>query len=177
RRVVIVTDRIDLDTQIWRTFQNCGEQVEMADSGQHLADLIRTPRYSIITAVIDKFEGAARLKRPDPSPDVFVLVDESHRSQYGSSHAKMREVFPNGCYIGFTGTPLPRKEKGTAERFGGFIHKYTMRQAVQDGAVVPLLYEGRIVGLDVDRDKLDTWFERRTLDLSDAQKLDLKRKM
>ena len=79
-----------------------------------------------------------------------MLVDESHRSQYGSIHSKMRQVFPNACYIGFTGTPLLKKEKETAHRFGDFIHKYSMRQAVEDKAVVPLLYEGRMIDLAVD---------------------------
>lgn len=176
-RVVIVTDRIDLDQQIWGTFKACGKQVYKADSGADLIELIRTPRAEIITTVIDKFETAATRKLKDDNANIFVLVDESHRSQYGSSHAKMKEVFPNGCYIGFTGTPLLTKDKTTAERFGGFIHKYTMRQAVEDGAVVPLLYEGRIVDLDVSREALDQWFERRTRELTDAQKTDLKRKM
>lgn len=176
-RVVIVTDRIDLDQQIWETFKACGKQVYKADSGADLIRLIREPKHEIITTVIDKFEAAAKAKLQDTNTNVFVLVDESHRSQYGMSHARMVEVFPNGCYIGFTGTPLLKKEKSTAERFGGFIHKYTMRQAVDDGAVVPLLYEGRIVELDVSRDALDQWFERRTASLTDAQKTDLKRKM
>lgn len=176
-RVVIVTDRIDLDTQIWETFKACGKQVHKANSGKHLTQLIREPKHEIITTVIDKFEATAREKLRDENPNVFVLVDESHRSQYGSSHAFMQQVFPNGCYIGFTGTPLLKKEKSTAERFGGFIHKYTMRQAVADGTVVPLLYEGRIVELDVSREALDQWFERRTQDLTHEQKVDLKRKM
>src|SRR5262249_1102017 len=91
--------------------------------------------------------------------------------------AKMREVFPNGCYIGFTGTPLLKKDKTTAEQFGGFIHKYTMRQAVADQTVAPLLYEGRMVDLDVSREALDQWCDRRTQDLTEAQKVDRKRKM
>lgn len=176
-RVVIVTDRIDLDDQIWRTFKACGRQVFKADSGAHLMRLIREPKHEIITTVIDKFETAAQRKLRDNNPNIFVLVDESHRSQYGSSHARMREVFPYGCYIGFTGTPLLSREKGTAVKFGGFIHKYTMRQAVIDHAVVPLLYEGRIVDLDVSQEALDIWFERRTQHLTEAQKTDLKRKM
>ena len=176
-RVVIVTDRIDLDEQIWSTFRACGKQAYKAESGADLMRLIREPKHEIITTVIDKFEAAARQGLADDNPNVFVLVDESHRTQYGSSHAQMRQVFPRGCYIGFTGTPLLKKEKTTAARFGGFIHKYTMRQAVADGAVVPLLYEGRIVDLDVNRDVLDQWFERRTQSLTDAQKTDLKRKM
>lgn len=176
-RVVIVTDRIDLDAQIWKTFKNCGKTVVQASSGAHLMELIRDPANEIITTVIDKFEAAARAKLTDDNPNVFVLVDESHRGQYGSSHARMTEVFRQGCYIGFTGTPLLKDEKSTAIKFGGFIHKYTMRQAVADGAVVPLLYEGRMVDLDVSRAALDTWFERRTADLTEAQKADLKRKM
>lgn len=176
-RVVIVTDRVDLDEQIWTTFNACGKTVVRADSGADLITLIRNPKNEIITTVIDKFEAAARAKLTDPNPNVFILVDESHRSQYGSSHARMLEVFPHGCYIGFTGTPLLKQEKSTADRFGGFIHKYTMRQAVADGAVVPLLYEGRIVDLDVNGDALDLWFERRTVSLNEAQKTDLKRKM
>lgn len=176
-RVIIVTDRIDLDQQIWATFKACGKQVYKAGSGADLMRLIHEPKHEIITTVIDKFESAARAKLMDDNPNVFVLVDESHRSQYGMSHARMVEVFPNGCYIGFTGTPLLKKEKSTAARFGGFIHKYTMRQAVADGAVVPLLYEGRIVDLDVSREVLDQWFERRTATLTDDQKTDLKRKM
>ena len=176
-RVVIVTDRIDLDQQIWNTFRACGKQVDKGASGEDLIRLLRAPKHEIITTVIDKFEAAARAKLKDDNPNVFVLVDESHRSQYGTSHARMVQVFPNACYIGFTGTPLLKKEKSTAARFGGFIHKYTMRQAVADHAVVPLLYEGRIVDLDVSRQTLDQWFERRTASLNNSQRADLKRKM
>ncbi|MCC6972493.1 MAG: type I restriction endonuclease subunit R [Anaerolineae bacterium] len=176
-RVIIVTDRIDLDDQIWRTFTACGKQVVRATSGAHLVELVRSPRVEIITTVIDKFETAAREKAADPSADIFVLVDESHRGQYGINHALMRKVFENACYIGFTGTPLLTAEKTTAARFGGFIHTYSMRQAVEDEAVVRLLYEGRMVDLEVSHSALDEWFERRTRDLNEAQKLDLKRKM
>ncbi|MBK8028805.1 MAG: type I restriction endonuclease subunit R [Chloroflexi bacterium] len=176
-RVVLVTDRIDLDDQIWKTFRACGKTVAQARSGKHLTDLIREPRHEIITTVIDKFETVANSDLRDANPNVFVLVDESHRSQYGRSQAKMRAVFQKGCYIGFTGTPLLKAEKSTATKFGGFIHKYTMRQAVDDGAVAPLLYEGRLVDMDVSRDQLDQWFERRTRKLNAEQIADLKRKM
>ena len=110
------------------------------------------------------------------SSNVFVLVGESHRSQYGLAHAKMRQVFPNACYIGFTGTPLLKKEKSTATKFGGFIHSYPMRQAVEDKAVTPILYEGRMSELHGDQKAIDKWFERITEDLSDEQKVDLKKK-
>ncbi len=133
----------------------------------------------IITTVIDKFETAARRKERSLARDVFVLVDESHRghSRLGLNHQMMKAVFPQGCYIGFTGTPLLKQEKSTAATFGGFIHKYTMRQAVEDGAVVPLLYEGRVIELDQDREIIDADFEDLTEGMSDAEKRDLKRNM
>ena len=175
--MIIVTDRIDLDNQIWRTFTACGKKVARATSGANLVDLVQSPKAEIITTVIDKFETAAREKARDASANVFVLVDESHRGQYGANHAMMRKVFANACYIGFTGTPLLKVEKATAARFGGFIHTYSMRQAVADQAVVPLLYDGRMVELEVSHQALDEWFERRTRDLTEDQKIDLKRKM
>lgn len=92
-------------------------------------------------------------------------------------NAKMQQVFPNACFIGFTGTPLTKAEKSTARRFGNFIYTYPMRQAVADQAVVPLLYEGRIVEQDVDKEQLERWFERTTRHLNEEQKADLKRKM
>jgi type I restriction enzyme R subunit len=104
------------------------------------------------------------------------MVDESHRSQYGNIHAMMKRVFTNACYIGFTGTPLLKKEKSTAAKFGGIIHPYSMRRAVEDKAVVPLLYEGRMAELDVNKSAIDTWFERVTQSLTADQKTDLKRK-
>jgi type I restriction enzyme R subunit len=176
-RVVIVTDRIDLDRQIWKTFLNCRKSVERASSGKHLVQLVSQGKADIITTIIDKFESAASSHDlRDEESNVFVLVDESHRSQYGLAHAKMKQVFPNACYIGFTGTPLLKAEKSTATRFGGFIHSYPMRQAVEDKAVTPILYEGRMSELHGDQKAIDKWFERITKDLSDEQKADLKKK-
>ena len=176
-RVILVTDRINLDDQIYRTFQACGKSVVQAQSGKHLIELVQSPQADIIATVINKFESVAQEHVRDNNPNVFVLVDESHRSQYGRIHSKMRQVFTRGCYIGFTGTPLTHHEKSTAEKFGSFIHKYAMRQAVEDGAVVRLLYEGRMVDLTVNREQIDRWFERVTRDLNDDQRADLKRKM
>ena len=178
-RIVLVTDRVDLDDQIYKTFLACGKEAELAkaSSGQNLIDLIEGEKKSIITTIIDKFESASKKKDLKVlSHNIFVLVDESHRSQYGVSHAKMANMMPNACYIGFTGTPLLKKEKKTSDKFGGFIHKYTMNQAVKDGAVVPLLYEGRMSELRGDKEQIDKWFERITQGLTDQQKADLKRK-
>ena len=176
-RVVLVTDRVNLDAQIFRTFKNCGKSVEQAKSGKHLIELVKSQGADIIATVINKFETVAAEKVRDKNTNVFVLVDESHRSQYGLIHSKMRQVFTKACYIGFTGTPLTQNEKNTARQFGSFIHTYPMRTAVDDKMVVPLLYEGRMVDLEPNQAQLDRWFERHTADLSEEQKTDLKRKM
>ncbi len=159
---MLVTDRIDLDEQIWKTFHQCGKEPQQAKTGAHLQELLDDDRVAVITTVLDKFRAAAKAERhlPERDADIFVLVDESHRSQYGTMHAKMQRVFPNACYIGFTGTPLMKKEKNTARKFGGFIEPaYTIRDAVADEAVVPLLYEGRHVLQDVNQKAVDSMFE------------------
>ena len=178
-RVIIVTDRIDLDDQIWKTFGACGKSAAKAKTGEHLMRLITDSKVSIITTIINKFKTVkGKFGIKIDNPNIFVLIDESHRSNYGETAAQMRRVFPNACYLGFTGTPLLKKEKDTAKKFGGFIRPfYTMRQAVEDEAVVRLLYEGRLAQLEQNRESMQRWFERVTARLSDAQKADLKRKM
>lgn len=176
-RIVVVTDRINLDKQIHATFHSCGKEPIRARTGRHLIELIEEGKEAIITTVIDKFKSALGSKKvKDESSNIFVLVDESHRSQYGPTHTKMRKVFPNACYIGFTGTPLLKKDKSTAQKFGGFIDKYTIDQAVEDKTVVPLLYEGRHVVQEVDKKLIDSWFERVSKGLTKEQQADLKRK-
>jgi type I restriction enzyme R subunit len=177
-KVVIVTDRVDLDDQILKTFRQTGHEVIQARSGWNLGNLLESSKAQIITTIIDKFEAAVgKAGVCNESPNIFVLVDESHRSQYGPRHAKMRKALPNACTIGFTGTPLMRKEKSTAVQFGGIIEpSYTIQQAVEDQAVVPLLYEGRHVPQDVDAVPLDTWFEKYTEGLTPEQRADLKKR-
>ncbi len=176
-KIILVTDRVDLDDQIYKTFHHCGTQPIQAKTGRHLEQLLKDDKARIITTVIDKFELAvSRVGVRNEHPDIFVLVDESHRGQFGELHAKMRQALPNACFIGFTGTPVMKKDKSTIERFGGLIDAYTLEQAVQDKAVVPLLYEGRHVDQKVDSEALDDWFERITARLSDDQKSDLKKK-
>ena len=176
-KIILVTDRVDLDDQIYKTFHHCGTQPIQAKTGRHLEQLLKDDKARIITTVIDKFELAvSRVGVRNEHPDIFVLVDESHRGQFGELHAKMRQALPNACFIGFTGTPVMKKDKSTIDRFGGLIDAYTLEQAVQDNAVVPLLYEGRHVDQKVDSEALDDWFERLTARLSDEQKSDLKRK-
>jgi type I restriction enzyme R subunit len=176
-RVLVVTDRVSLDKQIFKTFIKCGKDAKKATSGSDLIELLQDKGNEIITTIIDKFQTATKRGGfKDDSAEIFVLVDESHRSQYGSANANMRKILPNATYIGFTGTPLLKSEKSTAKKFGGFIHKYTIDQAVKDGAVLPLLYEGRSAKLSINKKQIDKGFERLASNLNEDAQKDLKRK-
>ncbi|MEE9273068.1 MAG: type I restriction endonuclease subunit R [Robiginitomaculum sp.] len=177
-RILLVTDRDDLDKQLGNTFTACGLLPKRAQSGRHLAKLLKEGSSSIITTLIHKFEKAWVAKKfSDPSSDIFVLVDESHRTNFGSLATRMRQMLPNACYIGFTGTPLLKKDKNNFAKFGGLIDPhYSIKQAVADKAVVPLLYEGRHVEMQQNQTAIDLWFERHTQGLSIEQKADLKKK-
>lgn len=180
-KIVLVTDRVDLDDQIYKTFHHCGKEVEQATTGKHLIEMLGSSKQSIITTLIHKFDKAmnqVKSKQQNRFEDenIFVLVDEGHRGQYGSFHAKMRKILPRACYIGFTGTPVMKKDKDTIQRFGGLIDTYTIDKAVEDKAVVPLLYEGRHVEQSVNAFGIDNWFKRITANLSEDQSNDLKKK-
>ena len=177
-RIVMVTDRTDLDHQITHTFKKCGREVMNATTGTHLVELLESKTDAIITTVINKFETAVkRMKHPLTDPNIFILIDEAHRSQYKEMAIKMDKVLPNACKIAFTGTPLMKKEKNTARTFGGIIRPvYTVRQAVEDGAVVPLLYEGRIVPQHVQEGPIDDFFTKVCEGLNEYQTADLKKK-
>lgn len=176
-RIILVTDRVDLDIQLRNTFAACGLSPERAESGRHLVELLSDDKARIVTALVNKFDKALNQKRVrEESGNVFVLVDETQRTQLGMYAARMRQMFPNACYIGFTGTPLLTRKKSDVAKFGGVIHTYAINEAVADGAIVPLLYEGRMVELEQNQSAIDVWFERHTKGLSDEQKADLKKK-
>ncbi|HOI88923.1 MAG TPA: HsdR family type I site-specific deoxyribonuclease [Candidatus Rifleibacterium sp.] len=177
-RIVLVTDRDDLDRQLGNTFAACGLDASRATSGRNLLELVAEKKAGIITTLIHKFDKAYTARKyQDESPDIFVLVDEGHRTQFGSFSARMRQMFPNACYLGFTGTPLLKKEKNNFQKFGELLEPhYSITQAVADGAVVPLLYEGRHVEMTQNQSAVDLWFERHTQGLSKEQQADLKRK-
>ncbi|MGR3468399.1 MAG: type I restriction endonuclease subunit R [Shimia sp.] len=181
-RIIIVTDRDDLDKQIKYTFKSCDLEPVRATSGSHLLELVQN-KAPLVTTIINKFDTALKnSKLVDEDPNIFVLVDESHRTQTGryGRHsqfaAKMRRLLPKACYLGFTGTPLLKKEKNTLSTFGRLIHRYAIDEAVADGAVVPLLYEGRLVERQVSGTVIDRWFEKISEGLTEDQKRDLKRK-
>ncbi|UWQ04176.1 type I restriction endonuclease subunit R [Aliiroseovarius crassostreae] len=181
-RIIIVTDRDDLDKQIKDTFKSCDLEPVRATSGSHLLELVQN-KAPLVTTIINKFDTALKhSKLADRDPNIFVLVDESHRTQTGryGGHsqfaAKMRRLLPKACYLGFTGTPLLKKEKNTLSTFGRLIHRYAIDEAVADGAVVPLLYEGRLVEQQVSGAVIDRWFDKISEGLTENQKRDLKRK-
>ncbi len=181
-RIIIVTDRDDLDKQIKDTFKSCDLEPVRATSGSHLLELVQN-KAPLVTTIINKFDTALKnSKLADDDPNIFVLVDESHRTQTGryGGHsqfaAKMRRLLPKACYLGFTGTPLLKKEKNTLSTFGRLIHRYAIDEAVADGAVVSLLYEGRLVEQQVSGAVIDRWFDKISEGLTENQKRDLKRK-
>lgn len=182
-RIVVVTDRVDLESQLSKTFSSGGELAEkkdkeaaMATSGKRLAEQIGKGTERIIFSLIQKFNTATKMPEcVNQSPDIVVLIDEGHRSQGGENHIRMKQALPNAAFVAFTGTPLLKDDK-TTSKFGPIVHAYTMQRAVEDQAVTPLLYEERIPDLDVNERAIDSWFERITEGLSDEQKADLKRK-
>lgn len=182
-RIVVVTDRVDLETQLSKTFASGGElagkkdkEAAMATSGKRLAEQIGKGTERIIFSLIQKFNTATKMPEcVNNSSDIIVLIDEGHRSQGGENHIRMKQALPNAAFIAFTGTPLLKDDK-TTNKFGPIVHAYTMQRAVEDQTVTPLLYEERIPDLDVNERAIDSWFERITEGLSDEQKADLKRK-
>ena len=161
-KIILVTDRVDLDDQISDTFKKCQKDVIQAKTGSHLAELLSDSGDAIITTIINKFEAAVKqTKKPFTSKEIFVLIDEGHRTQYGTFNVRMQQAFPNACFLAFTGTPLMKKERSTANKFGGYIGlPYTVRDAVADGAVVPLLYEGRHNLITVNEKAINHYFEK-----------------
>ncbi len=178
-RVIIVTDRRDLDKQIKDTFKNCNlkKEVVQATSGQHLIDLIQEKNLSVITTLVQKFESAAKKSTGfvDNDKNIFVLIDEAHRSQSGIANFEMGRIIPNACYIGFTGTPLMKDEKESWRKFGGYIDKYTIDDALADNIILPLIYEGRYVDLVQNAEQIDRQMDRITEGLNEKQKKELQR--
>ncbi len=195
-RIIVVTDRKDLEKQLSKTFMASGAfGSELATSkeggrakvksGKELAKRIAQGSERIIFTIIDKFSTASKQSECyNPSSNIIVLVDEGHRSHCGETHQRMRQVLPNAAYIAFTGTPLLKNDK-TTNKFGPIIHAYTMQRAIEDGMVTPLLYEERIpmlsfeqdpTGSGVNKKVIDNWFERMTAGQGEQKKVDLKKK-
>ncbi|WP_370234645.1 MULTISPECIES: type I restriction endonuclease subunit R [Henriciella] len=188
-RVAIITDRDKLDKQIVSNFENAGVDIARASSGRDLLSKLSAPSPSIIASLVHKFgrknvddmdkflEGLAA----EPFPvhgKLFVFVDECHRTQSGKLHKLMKAIMPDAIFVGFTGTPLLKKDKATSmEVFGSYIDTYKHNEAVEDGVVLDLVYEAR----DIDQrislpGEIDKYFEAKTKTLNDWQTNELKKR-
>ena len=169
-QVLIVTDRIDLDKQIMKTFNRIGIQAKRASTGENLVELIKNDNIRVITSIVNKFETVVNKGVVVDAPNTFILVDEGHRTEYGEMNRRMREVFKNALYVSFTGTPIMKKDRDIFKRFGGLIDKYSLDDALQDKAIVPLIYEGKMVDQDVSKISIDRQLDLITRDLNESQK-------
>lgn len=197
-RVLIVTDRTELDEQIEKVFSGVEETIYRTRSGTDLIHTLNTVNPSLICSLVHKFgrhiedeeddtesadEFIEEMKRALPhnfkaKGDLFIFVDECHRTQSGKLHGAMKQILPEAMFIGFTGTPLMKKDKKKSiEVFGSYIHTYKFNEAVEDGVVLDIRYEARDIDQRVKSPKkVDEWFEAKTRKLSDLGKTLLKQK-
>ncbi|MCC6956443.1 MAG: type I restriction endonuclease subunit R [Anaerolineales bacterium] len=191
-RVLIITDRIELDEQIEGKFSGAGEQIYRTKSGRDLVDCLNAALPWLMCSLIHKFAGREEsdvegyieeLKRSLPKDfkakgDIYVFVDECHRTQSGELHKAMKSILPNAVFIGFTGTPLLKADKQKSiEVFGSYIHTYKYDEAVRDKVVLDLRYEARDIEQAItSQAKIDQWFDLKTRGLSDVARAQLKQR-
>ena len=181
--ILVVTDRTQLDRQIAATFQRCGFPApEQAGSTRSLRRLLTTGVGRTVMTTVQKFEDALNAPQGDlddlnAGENVIVMVDEAHRTQYGLLGARMAKALPNATYIGFTGTPIDKRERSTMRRFGPLIDAYPIPQAVADGATVPIHYEARLPELAVEgAATLDRLFEAMFSDETEEEREQIRRR-
>jgi type I restriction enzyme R subunit len=191
-RVLIITDRKELDEQIEKVFKGVSEQIHRTKSGADLVAKLNASAPWLMCSLIHKFGGKEEpdvqsfideLRRSipkdfQPKGDIYVFVDECHRTQSGDLHKAMKAILPNAMMIGFTGTPLLRADKQSSiETFGPYIHTYKYDEAVRDGVVLDLRYEARDIDQDITSPaKIDQWFEAKTRGLNDVARAQLKQR-
>ena len=191
-RVLIITDRDELDKQIEKVFKGVDEQIHRTTSGKDLVEKLNLSLPWLMCSLIHKFgnkeeadyegfiEDISKYLPKDFSAkgDIYVYVDECHRTQSGELHKAMKKILPNAMFIGFTGTPLLKADKQKSiEIFGNYIHTYKFNEAVRDKVVLDLRYEARDVDQKItSQDKIDKWFEAKTRGLTDYARMQLKQK-
>lgn len=175
-QVVIVTDRVDLDKQIHKTFNRIGVEAARATTGNNLTDLIKNEKIRVITTVVNKFETVVKSGISVDALNTFILVDEGHRTQYGEINRRMQEVFKGAIYISFTGTPIMKRDRNIFDKFGGLIHKYSLDDALKDKSIVPLIYEGKMVDQEVSKEAIDMRLDMLTRNLTSEQKIEVMKK-
>jgi type I restriction enzyme R subunit len=177
--MLIVTDRTDLDSQIHGTFENCGFPNPIrTKTSAHLRELLAQPVGQTITTTVQKFQDASSKMYPilTENSNIFVLVDEAHRSQYRSLAANMRRAMPNACFLGFTGTPIFKNDRDTFQTFGSYIDKYDHDQSVKDNVTVPIYYEGRMPEFSITGNSIDALFNRYFADYTEKEREAIKKK-
>ena len=191
-RVLLITDRTELDEQIEKVFKGVSEDIHRTRSGADLVRVLNTSDEWLIASLIHKF-GAAEEGDVDQfvedirshlpknfhaKGEIFVFVDECHRTQSGKLHEAMKELLPGAMMIGFTGTPLLKSDKQRSiETFGPYIHAYKYDEAVKDGVVLDLRYEARDIDQNItSQAKIDQWFDIKTRGLTDVAKAQLKQR-
>lgn len=188
-RVAIITDREELDKQIERVFNDAGEPIKRTTSGRDLMAQFAEAKPRLLCSLVhkfgkknvDNFEEFIKELESQPTQavgELFLFVDECHRTQSGKLHRTMKAMLPGAIFIGFTGTPLLKKDKQTSlEVFGKYIHTYKFNEAVEDEVVLDLVYEARDIDQKISSpDRIDAWFDSKTKGLNDFQKLELKKK-
>ena len=186
-RVLIITDRDELDKQIERVFTQAQQTIARVNSGSDLIAKLSQPIPRLLCSLVHKFgrqgvddhDAFIRELRANPpliTGELFVFVDECHRTQSGKLHKTMKALLPSAVFIGFTGTPLLKEDKATSnEVFGGYIHTYKFGEAVEDGVVLDLIYEARDIPQEITaQDRIDLWFEAKTKGLNDWQRAALR---
>ena len=189
-RVLIITDREELDDQIEQRFYGIDEKIYRTNSGKDLINKLNDAKPWLICSLIHKF-GHMQSDEDDffdifskipknfkAKGDIYVFVDECHRTQSGKMHKAMKSIVPNSIFVGFTGTPLLKKDKKSSlEVFGGYIHTYKYGEAVKDKVILDLQYEARKIDQKLtSKDKVDKWFEAKTDGLTDYAVVELKKK-
>lgn len=185
-RILIITDRTELDDQIEKVFRNVNENIQKAENGTHLVSMLKSSENRLICSLIHKF-GAAdnnennfikKIENTKILDTMYVFVDECHRTQSGELHTAMKKMLPNAVFIGFTGTPIFKSEKALSQKiFGNFIHSYKVDQAIADGVVLDLHYEARNIEQNItSKDEIDNWFEEKTSGLSEYARKKLKKR-
>ena len=183
-RFIMVTDRINLDKQIRDNFIHTQMSPHRAKTGKGLIDLLEDENNTVITSLVNKFEAAIKQEYCNDSSNIFLFIDEGHRTQYGRLNLYMTKVLPNAVKIAFTGTPLiktPKKAdkrnietaKNTYEKFGPLIDKYTLQDAIDDKVTVPIVYEGRVIPQKVTSEQINKHLKHITIGLSEDERKDL----
>lgn len=190
-RVLIITDRKELDDQIETRFFGVNEQIHRTKSGRDTIEQLDKSEPWLICSLIHKFKRTQESEEDDfgeifskipktfkAKGDIYVFVDECHRTQSGKLHDAMKTILPSAVFVGFSGTPLLQKDKKTTlEIFGGYIHTYKYDEAVRDKVILDLHYEAREIEQKLSsKDKVDQWFEAKTSGLTDFAKTELKKK-